>query len=73
MSTVEWVALGGVILQALIVFSGFRYFEGRTGARLDNLEKKMDKHNNMMERIARLEQCNGEQDRRIDRIEERTI
>ena len=73
MSTVEWIALGGVVLQALIVFSGFRYFEGRTGARLDNLEKKMDKHNNLMERMATLEQCSADHGRRIERVEERTI
>ena len=75
MSTQLWLTVLGILLtiaiNALVIYGGFRYFAGRTNARLDNLEKKMDKHNNVVERIATLESCHKDNERRISRIESR--
>jgi hypothetical protein len=63
MSTQLWLTVLGILLtiaiNALVIYGGFRYFAGRTNARLDNLEKKMDKHNCLMERVAALEATNA--------------
>lgn len=73
MSTELWITLlgilGGMALQALAIYGGFRYFAGRTNTRLDNLEKKVDKHNNFCERLPIVEEQIKVINHRIDDLE----
>lgn len=43
-----------------------------TTYRIDQLEKKVDKHNNLIERVYELEKENAIQDEKIKEIDERT-
>jgi hypothetical protein len=43
-------------------------FAGTTLTRLKNLERKMDKHNNMIERLAKVEASTSSAHHRIDEL-----
>lgn len=56
----EWVAFGASVLTALLSFLGV-YISNRKSAavmawRIEQLEKKVDKHNSVVERTYKLEQ-----------------
>lgn len=56
----EWVAFGASVLTALLSFLGV-YISNRKSAavmawRIEQLEKKVDKHNSVIERTYKLEQ-----------------
>ena len=56
----EWVAFGASVLTALLSFLGVYISNRKTAAvmewRLKELEKKVDKHNQVVERTYKLEQ-----------------
>lgn len=56
----EWVAFGASVLTALLSFLGVYISNRKTAAvmewRLKELEKKVDKHNQVVERTFKLEQ-----------------
>ena len=56
----EWVAFGASVLTALLSFPGVYISNRKTAAvmewRLKELEKKVDKHNQVVERTFKLEQ-----------------
>lgn len=55
----EWLALAGSVLTALLSFAGVYYSNRKQTAlmeyRLKELEKKVDKHNQVVERTFKLE------------------
>lgn len=54
-------SLGGIIATSKL-----------TSYRIDQLEKKVDKHNNLIERVYELEKQDAIQDEKIKEIDERT-
>ena len=62
MSTEFWVQM---VIYAVTIGS----FAGTVLTRIKNLEKKMDKHNNLVERVTKCEADGEYQDRRIARLE----
>lgn len=56
MSTEVIVALIGLIGSAIGAFSGIMIANKLTNYRIEQLEKKVDKHNNLIERTYRLEE-----------------
>lgn len=56
----EWLAFAGAALTALLSFLGVYISNRKTAAvmewRIDQLEKKVDKHNQVVERTFKLEQ-----------------
>lgn len=56
----EWVAFGASVLTAILSFLGVYISNRKTAAvmewRLKELEKKVDKHNQVVERTFKLEQ-----------------
>lgn len=55
-----WLALAGVVFTALLSLAGVIYSNKATRKvviyRVDQLEKKVEKHNNVIERVYKLEQ-----------------
>lgn len=60
------VALVGVFITTLINLVCFFYKMGRFEEKLQNLEKKQEKHNNVIERMARAEDKLDSAHHRID-------
>ena len=56
-------------IQMVIYAISIGSFAGVVLTRLANLEKKMDKHNGLMERVAVLEQKDCDKERRLERVE----
>jgi hypothetical protein len=61
MSTEFWIQM---VIYAVTIGS----FAGTTLTRLKNLERKMDKHNGMMERLAKVEASTSSAHHRIDEL-----
>ena len=66
----EWIAFAASVLTALLSFLGV-YISNRKSAavmawRLEQLEKKVDKHNQVIERTYKLEQ-------KVDDLEKKVI
>lgn len=57
-------------VQILIYVAGFAAMWGNVTTRLNYLEQKMDKHNNLQERMAMVEQSVKSAHHRIDDIKE---
>lgn len=57
-------------VQILIYVAGFAAMWGNVTTRLNYLEQKMDKHNNLQERMAVVEQSTKSAHHRIDDIKE---
>lgn len=55
-----WMTFAGVVFTALLSFAGVVYSNRATRKvvvfRVDQLEKKVEKHNNVIERVYKLEQ-----------------
>ena len=55
-----WLTLAGVVFTALVSLAGVIYSNKATRKvvlyRVDQLEKKVEKHNNVIERVYKLEQ-----------------
>ena len=55
-----WLTLAGVVFTALLSLAGVIYSNKATRKvviyRVDQLEKKVEKHNNVIERVYKLEQ-----------------
>lgn len=62
------VALLSLVGTAIGSFSGMKLMSYR----IEQLEKRVDKHNNVIERVYQLEQKNAIQDERISEIERRS-
>lgn len=60
-------------VQILIYVAGFAAMWGNVTTRLNYLEQKMDKHNNLQERMAVVEQSAKFAHHRIDDIKEEVI
>ena len=60
-------------VQILIYVAGFAATWGNVTTRLNYLEQKMDKHNNLQERMAVVEQSAKSAHHRIDDIKEEVI
>ena len=60
-------------MQILIYVAGFAAMWGNVTTRLNYLEQKMDKHNNLQERMAVVEQSTKSAHHRIDDIKEEVI
>lgn len=60
-------------VQILIYVAGFAAMWGNVTTRLGYLEQKMDKHNNLQERMAVVEQSAKSAHHRIDDIKEEVI
>lgn len=60
-------------VQILIYVAGFAAMWGNVTTRLNYLEQKMDKHNNLQERMAVVEQSTKSAHHRIDDIKEEVI
>ena len=60
------LSLTGTIITNLISSGKMQY-------RIEQLEKKMDKHNSLVERMITVEQCGKELTRRIEHIEDTLI
>ena len=60
-------------VQILIYVAGFAAMWGNVTTRLNYLEQKMDKHNNLQERMAVVEQSAKSAHHRIDDIKEDVI
>lgn len=60
-------------VQILIYVAGFAAMWGNVTTRLNYLEQKMDKHNNLQERMAVVEQSAKSAHHRIDDIKEEVI
>lgn len=60
-------------VQILIYVAGFAAMWGNVTTRLNYLEQKMDKHNNLQERMAVVEQSVKSAHHRIDDIKEEVI
>ncbi len=56
------------LVQMLIYSLSFGVFYGTTTIRLKNLEQKMDKHNNVIERIYSLEEHSKSMSEKINEI-----
>lgn len=63
------VAIISVICTALSAFAGIVVSAQLTNFRLEQLEKKVDKHNNFAERIPVVEEKLKDYDRRIEVLE----
>jgi len=61
MTTEFWIQM---VIYAVTIGS----FAGTTLTRLKNLERKMDKHNNMIERLAKVEASTSSAHHRIDEL-----
>jgi hypothetical protein len=61
MTTEFWIQM---VIYAVTIGS----FAGTTLTRLKNLERKMDKHNGMMERLAKVESSASSAHHRIDEL-----
>lgn len=57
-------------VQVVIYVAGFAAMWGNVTTRLNYLEQKMDKHNNLQERMAVVEQSTKSAHHRIDDIKE---
>lgn len=55
MTIAEIISLGSSLLSILVMIVGFAANNKLNNYRLDKVEQKLDKHNNFMERLARLE------------------
>lgn len=71
----EWISFAAAALTALLSFLGV-YFSNRKSAalveyRLSELEKKVDKHNNVIERTYKLEEQTALQDAELRRVNHR--
>lgn len=71
----EWISFAAAALTALLSFLGV-YFSNRKSAalveyRLSELEKKVDKHNNVIERTYKLEEQTALQDAELKRVNHR--
>ena len=60
-------------VQILIYVAAFAAMWGNVTTRLNYLEQKMDKHNNLQERMAVVEQSTKSAHHRIDDIKEEVI
>ena len=60
-------------VQILIYVAGFAAMWGNVTTRLNYLEQKMDKHNNLQERMAVVEQSVKSAHHRIEEIKEEVI
>ena len=63
------VAIIGFLGTALGSFGGMKL----TSYRIEQLEKRVDKHNNLIERVYDLERKDAIQDERIPEIERRSV
>lgn len=63
------VAIMSVVCTALSAFAGIVISAKLTNFRLEQLEKKVDKHNNFAERIPVIEEKLKDNDRRIEVLE----
>lgn len=63
------VAIMSVVCTALSAFAGIVVSAKLTNFRLEQLEKKVDKHNNFAERIPVIEEKLKDNDRRIEVLE----
>lgn len=63
------VAVMSVVCTALSAFAGIVVSAKLTNFRLEQLEKKVDKHNNFAERIPVIEEKLKDNDRRIEVLE----
>lgn len=63
----------GDILQILAYIAGVASMWGSLQARLKSLEAKMDKHNNLVERLARNEESTKSAHKRIDILEQKGV
>lgn len=61
MTTEFWIQM---VIYAVTIGS----FAGTTLTRLKNLERKMDKHNGMMERLAKVEASTSSAHHRLDEL-----
>lgn len=71
----EWISFAAAAVTALLSFLGV-YFANRKSAalveyRLSELEKKVDKHNNVIERTYKLEEQTALQDAELKRVNHR--
>lgn len=71
----EWISFAAAAVTALLSFLGV-YFSNRKSAalveyRLSELEKKVDKHNNVIERTYKLEEQAALQDAELRRVNHR--
>ena len=55
MTIAEIISLGSSLLSILVMIIGFAANNKLNNYRLDKVEQKLDKHNNFMERLAKLE------------------
>lgn len=55
MTIAEIISLSSSLLSILVMIVGFAANNKLNNYRLDKVEQKLDKHNNFMERLARLE------------------
>ena len=55
MTIAEIISLSSSLLSILVMIIGFAANNKLNNYRLDKVEQKLDKHNNFMERLARLE------------------
>lgn len=71
----EWISFAAAAVTALLSFLGV-YFSNRKSAalveyRLSELEKKVDKHNNVIDRTYKLEGQTALQDAELKRVNNR--
>jgi len=59
------VAIIGLVGSVLVQFGGILINSRLTTYRIEQLEKKVDKHNNLVERVDKLEQSEAVQDEKI--------
>lgn len=64
-----WLTLAGVVFTALLSLAGVIYSNKATRKvviyRVDQLEKKVEKHNNVIERVYKLEQKVDDMEKKV--------
>jgi len=73
MSDVVIVAIISLIGTLCGTFGGIMTSNKLTGYRIEQLEKKVDKHNSLIERVYRLEDNDKLLDQRIEQLEKRRV
>lgn len=71
MSSELWAALFSALGSAVGAFGGIALNTSLMSYRLEQLERKVDKHNTVVERTFRLEERQEAADQRLDRLEQK--
>jgi len=63
------IELAGILLTVVVQALYIAYKIGKFEQKLETIDKKQDKHNNLIERMVRVEDSSKSAHKRIDRIE----